>query len=787
MRKYNGAISLFMVVILLTCFIFGGVFIDGSRIIVAKSKVRNSMNSALRSAMSYYDKKLVSDYGMYAYNSDDAKDRFKKYFNANMTVKDDNINMFDYTIVKAEIAPDLLITDDAEFNRQLVEYSKYRAPVTTTMLLIEKVSSAFSSLNSKKNKISGAADSVDEFKDAFKRAGNQISGALRDVKVNVTNNIKNNFESELKKDPYAFAGKVQSTVNKEINKISNAVAEAEKDAQAMKAETDAYVNQMNQVNSELQAMENGSVETEDDGVTSYPTQTDNKKPLHEQAYNQVNENGGVFKNEITAIKTKAENLKTEINAAVGELQALYLRKQEKENDVAAKQTTYDEKKNVLNGMVTKLNDYNSAKALYDVNSEKSEKLKKEIDNIVNGYSADAAVTEVIKKYKNENKELTDVEKERKELRESYTQLVDLFDKIDDYETAVKDMNTASNNMNSSGGANVVTGYNSAVSDKDAAEAALNTAKSELSGIEISIKEKTEYVESKIGELENINIPTITELEESDIAKDAVNRLITDKIDEIKKGIDSIIDQLTGTMPSYNPEAEKDNIMGNGGLIKKVKSVCEYVGDAFSVLTNPEKLRDNAYTVDYIMDHCTYFTSPTARDTFFKRGEVEYIIFGNDTQVKCIFASVASIAMLRFAINFFDYAFRAPGDLIAKCIYGLGRGAAKTAIDLGEMFITKADEGVALCPSFKHIKLTYSDHLRLMLFIKFSDMQKKLKNVMGKNLSEDGININNLYTRMKADVTVEVNMLILPVFFGEFTGENFHDGKYVIKDSVVLGY
>ena len=49
-------------------------------------------------------------------------------------------------------------------------------------------------------------------------------------------------------------------------------------------------------------------------------------------------------------------------------------------------------------------------------------------------------------------------------------------------------------------------------------------------------------------------------------------------------------------------------------------------------------------------------------------------------------------------------------------------------------------------------------------------------------------VNQMYTQIKADVDVEVNLIILPMLVSDLLPNNhFRNGSYIIHESIVEGY
>lgn len=824
MRKYNGAISLFMVVILLSSFIFGGVFIDASRIVVAKNKVKNAMNTSLRSSMSYYDKALVGDYGLYAYNGDDAKANFDRYFAMNMITKDENLKMFDYKIANTSVTNDTVITDPTEFERQVVEYAKYKAPVTTTMLLIDKIMSTrvFNNMQKNSEAIDGATDALDEFKEQYKKDANQIKVGLSSAKTEAVSQLEAavSESADKLKESTSGIGDLRQKINEQFGNITSAIDTSKVTMDKMKNDTQEYkesaASDIAKIESGAEGIRDG--ETVGDGIKDgeYPT-VKQDKDIAEQANAQTGD-GGTLRTAVANLQTNVQRIKGEVDRLVNTLQTtsekLVQAKNKLEQDkqaVTAKKNTLDDKSRVLENTYQTWSAYSNAQQSYNTNAENAKKYQQKINDAIATYADNAAYVQAIDLYTDPalsedydaRNPKTSADQIRQALRKQYSAIGEVFDWIDAYETCIQNRDTAANAMNSANGATLKSAYQTATVQKEQAQVdyanAMETKNRQqelVNSLDREIDALNNQIQAKLNELSGLSVPTASELNVADLAKDKISEALKiidplTKVDIITY-LQGLYRELNKDMQHYSVgEKEADDTQSklDDGLIKKVKALCQYAQEMFGTFTDAEKLRNNTYMVDYIMDKCTYLTSQTTRNHYFEKGEVEYIIFGNRSQAANLTASITTMTLMRFAINFIDYFVTGPGDLVAKALYALGRGAARTALDMREMLMSNVGEGVGLCPSFQSLKLTYSDHLRLLLFFKFSQAQEGLKDTIYTNMEHtlSGANLNQLYTRMTAEVEVEVNMLVLPIFVGKFTGANFRDGNYVIKDKATLGY
>ncbi len=147
-RKHDGAIAVFLTLILIPTFLFGGVMVDGSRILASKNLISEAGDLAMNAALSNYHEQLNAAYGLLAM-ADTAqevesimKDCFEMSLNACGVSNED----FSKALVYLELteggfhASDLVDTEIYQtevFKQEVLEYMKYRAPVTLVSRAME--------------------------------------------------------------------------------------------------------------------------------------------------------------------------------------------------------------------------------------------------------------------------------------------------------------------------------------------------------------------------------------------------------------------------------------------------------------------------------------------------------------------------------------------------------------------------------------------------------------------------------------------------------------------------
>lgn len=147
-RKHEGTIAVFLTLILIPTFIFSGVMIDGSRIMASKNLVSGAGDLAMNAALSNYHEELNKTYGLLAMADSPEEiesilqDCFEMSLNASGVSGED----FSKALVYLELteggfsASDIVDTEIYQtevFKQEVLEYMKYRAPVTLVSRAME--------------------------------------------------------------------------------------------------------------------------------------------------------------------------------------------------------------------------------------------------------------------------------------------------------------------------------------------------------------------------------------------------------------------------------------------------------------------------------------------------------------------------------------------------------------------------------------------------------------------------------------------------------------------------
>lgn len=154
-KRNRGAVSIFLVMILLPTMLLCAVLIDGSRVASARAMTQEAADLAATSALSVYNQKLKDDYGLFAVKEPDKLEKiYKESLEATLlasglsedeayseklwgimkdTVGLNNpyegknfLNLYDFKVDSCKVEPKYPLAEKDVLQNQMVEYAKYR-------------------------------------------------------------------------------------------------------------------------------------------------------------------------------------------------------------------------------------------------------------------------------------------------------------------------------------------------------------------------------------------------------------------------------------------------------------------------------------------------------------------------------------------------------------------------------------------------------------------------------------------------------------------------------------
>lgn len=187
-RKHDGAISVFLTLILIPTLLFGGVVVDGVRIFGSKNIISGAGGMAMNGALANYDGSLNDAYGLIAMSktptelSSNLQDYFEASLNANgLTTKDFNRALIELELLEEKFqvmdVKESAVYQTAVMKQEVLEYMKYRAPVTLVNRGIIAKLDKFKNIQKEKE----AVDSQIKFESELEELQGKFDGLLDEV------------------------------------------------------------------------------------------------------------------------------------------------------------------------------------------------------------------------------------------------------------------------------------------------------------------------------------------------------------------------------------------------------------------------------------------------------------------------------------------------------------------------------------------------------------------------------------------------------------------------------
>ncbi len=245
-RKTQGAISIFLVLVLLPMLTVSSVFIDASKVNLGKALAESAGDLTLNTALTNYDTKLKDLYGLMAtaQNTDDLFARLEDYYRtcitssgvsegeANFYVEEimDSLRSVDASNDTADLMNMELVSFAAKkyadadlanptiIKKQVVDFMKYRAPINTGLSFVNSLKS-FSTLS----KQSELAEKKQQYYEAQQGVMENLKAAWGNIAIyNGTNIVTNpdyikNIKSDMKKIKAVDKGSDETGVYKNVH------------------------------------------------------------------------------------------------------------------------------------------------------------------------------------------------------------------------------------------------------------------------------------------------------------------------------------------------------------------------------------------------------------------------------------------------------------------------------------------------------------------------------------------------------------------------------------------
>ncbi len=217
--KNKGTISVFLTLILIPTFIFGGVLIDGSRILGAKNLVSGAGDLAMNAALSNYHEGLNQTYGLLAMaeSAEEVSHIMEDFFRTTLQAVDVSEEDFSKALVYLEFTHDDFYVSNIPgteifrtevFRQEVLEYMKYRAPAVLLDRAISDKAAQFENMEKEKNaadgelKFESGLDDVQEIFDEIEECTEVLEDVYRCSNEetgfnNMLNAAKTDYEEQI--------------------------------------------------------------------------------------------------------------------------------------------------------------------------------------------------------------------------------------------------------------------------------------------------------------------------------------------------------------------------------------------------------------------------------------------------------------------------------------------------------------------------------------------------------------------------------------------------------------
>jgi hypothetical protein len=171
LKEQQGAVSLYLIMILVPIFLFCALLIDFSRIKVAEKEAENAVKTGVRSVLSAFSPPL-HNYGLFALDQEQEKTEslFLKTVDGNLSgsIQADYFRFIDHRLDEghSSITSMYTLANHSVFKKQVLEEMKYRAPMIYALELTDKFKkTGLSTTMSQAQKFSKNAVSVEKILD----------------------------------------------------------------------------------------------------------------------------------------------------------------------------------------------------------------------------------------------------------------------------------------------------------------------------------------------------------------------------------------------------------------------------------------------------------------------------------------------------------------------------------------------------------------------------------------------------------------------------------------------
>ena len=141
LKNNKGAITVFISIVLSAILLVIGVFTDAARINLAHSHILRANKTAISSILACYNNQLKDEYGLFGVfqDNDTIQEGYEYYLSRNLNIYDKKEFLYDFNIEQINIIGECNLENRALFEKQIIEFMKYRAPYELAVDLLTKI------------------------------------------------------------------------------------------------------------------------------------------------------------------------------------------------------------------------------------------------------------------------------------------------------------------------------------------------------------------------------------------------------------------------------------------------------------------------------------------------------------------------------------------------------------------------------------------------------------------------------------------------------------------------
>lgn len=358
MKKNEGAISIFLCIILLAMMVLASVLVEGTRVKSATTQMESALDSSAKSALANYNYLLKELYGLMALAGDDPellKDEITYYLERTLMIADTKENdseseslwnfindsktgsavldffgfgddtlppldLYDYEIEELKVQPIYNLSEPEVLRAQILEYMKYRAPKQLAEGLMDK----FLTFKDFKKQADVLSQKIDVDKKLSDIKENQITASDNMVTVNKFStdfNISNQLETA--------AGYVlqKIKIEKEIENQKALIKDIEAEIEEYEREIDELKAEIKKKKEESKKKEEntGDSEGKEGADNSEDGNTEEAEEDTSEENRRINELRALIKDledSVPGIKSNIENYEKELKTKKSQIEQI---------------------------------------------------------------------------------------------------------------------------------------------------------------------------------------------------------------------------------------------------------------------------------------------------------------------------------------------------------------------------------------------------------------------------------------------------------------------------------